>query len=252
MLMDEPFAAVDPIVRERLQNVLLRSQQDIGKTIDFLGDNAELRALSLFHVVPHMLFTLPMLPIEPGTASDASSSQPATVLIEAGRLVGWLIADGADQRLLPVRPLVLGTKTSRSDTLNQMVRTGAPPAALLTTQPVPLAALVALYPWMHTRHLDISEQRILTRHHLVAAVQQLFLVGASTAAIVATVRPDQPTHRPGRHPETHRRRRAGRLTCGRSGAGLREEEQHRLGPNPRPREVRPAARHPVLRTSQCH
>jgi osmoprotectant transport system ATP-binding protein len=49
MLMDEPFSAVDPIVRGQLQEELLRLQREIGKTIVFvthdideaikLGDN---------------------------------------------------------------------------------------------------------------------------------------------------------------------------------------------------------------------
>ena len=36
LLMDEPFGAVDPIVRERLQNELLRIQEDLAKTIVFV------------------------------------------------------------------------------------------------------------------------------------------------------------------------------------------------------------------------
>jgi osmoprotectant transport system ATP-binding protein len=36
MLMDEPFGALDPISRERLQNEFLRLQQEIGKTIVFV------------------------------------------------------------------------------------------------------------------------------------------------------------------------------------------------------------------------
>ena len=36
MLMDEPFSAVDPVVREQLQNEFLRLQQDLGKTIAFV------------------------------------------------------------------------------------------------------------------------------------------------------------------------------------------------------------------------
>ena len=36
LLMDEPFGAVDPIVRERLQNELLRLQDDLAKTIVFV------------------------------------------------------------------------------------------------------------------------------------------------------------------------------------------------------------------------
>jgi osmoprotectant transport system ATP-binding protein len=34
--MDEPFGAVDPIVRERLQNELLRLQEELAKTIIFV------------------------------------------------------------------------------------------------------------------------------------------------------------------------------------------------------------------------
>lgn len=61
---------------------------------------------------------------------------------------------------------------------------------LLTTPLVLFAALVALYLWVHTRNLDIIEQRILTRDHLVAAVQQhLILVVVSTTAIVAIAVP---------------------------------------------------------------
>jgi osmoprotectant transport system ATP-binding protein len=36
MLMDEPFSAVDPVVREQLQNEFLRLQGDLGKTIAFV------------------------------------------------------------------------------------------------------------------------------------------------------------------------------------------------------------------------
>ncbi len=36
MLMDEPFSAVDPVVREQLQDEFLRLQQDLGKTIVFV------------------------------------------------------------------------------------------------------------------------------------------------------------------------------------------------------------------------
>jgi osmoprotectant transport system ATP-binding protein len=36
LLMDEPFGAVDPIVRERLQNEFLRLQAELGKTVLFV------------------------------------------------------------------------------------------------------------------------------------------------------------------------------------------------------------------------
>ena len=36
MLMDEPFGAIDPITRDRLQNEFLRLQAEIKKTIVFV------------------------------------------------------------------------------------------------------------------------------------------------------------------------------------------------------------------------
>ncbi len=36
MLMDEPFGAIDPINRERLQNEFLRLQEEIRKTVVFV------------------------------------------------------------------------------------------------------------------------------------------------------------------------------------------------------------------------
>ncbi len=41
MLMDEPFSAVDPIVREQLQDEFLRLQSDLGKTIVFVTHDIE-------------------------------------------------------------------------------------------------------------------------------------------------------------------------------------------------------------------
>ena len=36
MLMDEPFSAVDPVVRDQLQDEFLRLQGELGKTIVFV------------------------------------------------------------------------------------------------------------------------------------------------------------------------------------------------------------------------
>ena len=41
MLMDEPFGAVDPLVRERLQNEFLRIQRDLAKTILFVTHDVD-------------------------------------------------------------------------------------------------------------------------------------------------------------------------------------------------------------------
>src|ERR671914_371810 len=70
LLMDEPFGAIDPITRDRLQNEFLRLQQEIKKTIiaqydtperiltdpaddfveDFIGSGASIKRLSLSQV----------------------------------------------------------------------------------------------------------------------------------------------------------------------------------------------------------
>src|SRR3970282_2248273 len=41
MLMDEPFGAVDPIVRDRLQNEFLRIQRDQGTTVLFVTHDVD-------------------------------------------------------------------------------------------------------------------------------------------------------------------------------------------------------------------
>ncbi|MDT0269527.1 ATP-binding cassette domain-containing protein [Streptomyces sp. DSM 44915] len=41
LLMDEPFGAVDPVVRERLQNEFLRLQQEVRKTVLFVTHDIE-------------------------------------------------------------------------------------------------------------------------------------------------------------------------------------------------------------------
>ncbi|MEC3979057.1 ABC transporter ATP-binding protein [Amycolatopsis sp. H20-H5] len=99
---------------------------------DFLGNNAELRALSLLEVSAHQFSPFPHVSMEPGTTQgDTAHRGPATVVLEDGRPVGWLIADEGPGRFLPVCPLSLGPQTMLSDALNQMVTEGTP-AALLT------------------------------------------------------------------------------------------------------------------------
>ena len=50
MLMDEPFGAVDPIVRERLQDELLRLQEQLARTILFVTHDID-EAIRLGDVV---------------------------------------------------------------------------------------------------------------------------------------------------------------------------------------------------------
>jgi osmoprotectant transport system ATP-binding protein len=53
MLMDEPFSAVDPVVREQLQNEFLRLQAELGKTIAFVTHDID-EAIKLGDVVAVM------------------------------------------------------------------------------------------------------------------------------------------------------------------------------------------------------
>lgn len=176
MLLDEPFGAVDPIAREKLQDEFLRLQRDICKTIvfvthdlseaikmgdriaivrersavaqfdtpahilahpandfvrDFLGDNAETRALSLVHVSPEMLTDLPNVNAEAGSEAATPAGDAPTVVITGGRPAGWLLADGGKRRFVPTVPLPLGNNSYLSDALGQMMRSGAP-AAIVT------------------------------------------------------------------------------------------------------------------------
>src|SRR5690606_26256941 len=41
MLMDEPFGALDPVIREHIQNEFLRIQQDVKKTILFVSHDID-------------------------------------------------------------------------------------------------------------------------------------------------------------------------------------------------------------------
>ena len=53
MLMDEPFSAVDPVVRDQLQNEFLRLQSELGKTIAFVTHDID-EAIKLGDVVAVM------------------------------------------------------------------------------------------------------------------------------------------------------------------------------------------------------
>jgi osmoprotectant transport system ATP-binding protein len=176
MLLDEPFGAVDPIARERLQDEFLRLQKDICKTVvfvthdlseavkmgdriaivrersevaqfdipaqilanpanefvrDFLGDNTEIRALSLVEVRAEMLSSRPTKEAESGQEGNVPTQGSPTVIITGGRPVGWLLTDDGVQRFVASDPLPLGAGTHLSDALGQMMRTGAP-AAIMT------------------------------------------------------------------------------------------------------------------------
>jgi osmoprotectant transport system ATP-binding protein len=139
MLMDEPFSAVDPIVRDGLQKEFLRLQAEFGKTIAFvthdideaikLGDRvAILRTgghLAQVGTPQELLddpadefvadfvgrdrgyrglsfLTAEALEVEPVRAYvDGNVDRPRLVLDDAGRPQGWSVDGSSELRALP-------------------------------------------------------------------------------------------------------------------------------------------------------
>jgi len=138
MLMDEPFSAVDPIVRDGLQKEFLRLQSELGKTIAFvthdideaikLGDR-----VAVFRVGGHLaqvgspqelldnpadefvadfvgrdrgfrglsFLTAEGLEIEPVSAYVERGHGPRLVLDDDGRPTGWAVDGTREVRPLP-------------------------------------------------------------------------------------------------------------------------------------------------------
>ena len=118
LLMDEPFAAVDPIVRADLQRETMRLQQELDKTVVFvthdideaflLGDQvvilrqgadvAQLGSPSEIIEAPADDFVRQFVGLDGGRRSlRAKHTSDGTVLVdEAGRAHARLIEDGAD------------------------------------------------------------------------------------------------------------------------------------------------------------
>jgi len=104
LLMDEPFGAVDPIVRERLQNELLRLQEALAKTILFVTHDID-EAIKMGDLVAVMATGGRLLQYGPPSEILA---RPASTLV--AQLVG---ADRGLKRLslarvgeLPLRPAI--------------------------------------------------------------------------------------------------------------------------------------------------
>jgi len=79
LLMDEPFGAVDPIVRTELQDELIRLQRDIGKTIVFVTHDIE----EAFFLGDRIIILERGAHIaQQGTADDIRNT-PASTFVEA-------------------------------------------------------------------------------------------------------------------------------------------------------------------------
>ena len=117
LLMDEPFGAVDPIVRAELQQELIRLQRDLDKTVVFvthdideaflLGDQvaileegariAQVGSPSEITEAPASEFVASFIGVERGArALRTKRTANGTVLVDAaGRTQGVLVEDGA-------------------------------------------------------------------------------------------------------------------------------------------------------------
>jgi osmoprotectant transport system ATP-binding protein len=98
---------------------------------EFLGENAELRALSLLRVKHKMLTDFPSVTVLPGETEMVRVNAAATVVLEDGRPIGWLMVNDGDRRFLPVDPLQMGDRTTLADAVGQMMRNDAPAAILV-------------------------------------------------------------------------------------------------------------------------
>ncbi|MGZ6297668.1 MAG: ATP-binding cassette domain-containing protein [Candidatus Limnocylindrales bacterium] len=130
MLMDEPFGAVDPIVRDRLQNEFLRLQRDLAKTILFVTHDID-EAIKMGDLVAVMEQGGVLAQFAPPADLLA---HPATEFV--ARFVG---ADRGLKRLSLVRVRDVALRTGLT------VREGSPASdvqARLATDPGPYVLLV--------------------------------------------------------------------------------------------------------------
>jgi osmoprotectant transport system ATP-binding protein len=116
MLMDEPFGAVDPIVRERLQNEFLRLQEQLAKTILFVTHDID-EAIKMGDLVA--VFETGGVMAQVGTPEEILAS-PASDFV--ARFVG---ADRGLKRLallrigdMPITPVI----TARAGDSGSMIR----------------------------------------------------------------------------------------------------------------------------------
>ncbi|MGI8758573.1 MAG: betaine/proline/choline family ABC transporter ATP-binding protein [Acidimicrobiales bacterium] len=112
LLMDEPFGAIDPITRDRLQNEFLRLQQDIKKTIVFvthdideaikLGDRIAIldnRSHIAQFDTPEVILTAPASGfVEDFIGSGASLKRLELSRVESVELADWAVARLDDDR----------------------------------------------------------------------------------------------------------------------------------------------------------
>jgi osmoprotectant transport system ATP-binding protein len=130
MLMDEPFGAVDPIVRERLQNELLRLQEQLAKTIVFVTHDID-EAIKMGDLVAVMQVGGVLAQFgPPGEILGSPASEFVARFVGADRGLKRLsLTRVGDLELVPRPPdfvpqpgqPVVGLRTTLKDALSQML-----------------------------------------------------------------------------------------------------------------------------------
>ncbi len=149
LLMDEPFGAIDPITRDRLQNEFLRLQADLKKTIVFVT-----------HDIDEAVKMGDRIAILRDQSEIAQLDAPEVILTDpADSFVENFLGSGAILKTLTLRrlrdielshPLEIKRSTNRTEALAQLYESHFPYAVLLDDSNHPIA-------WVGERALNRSE-----------------------------------------------------------------------------------------------
>ncbi len=139
MLMDEPFGAVDPIVRDRLQTELLRIQRELGTTILFVTHDID-EAIRLGDRIALMKDGRLVQFDPPGELLARPANEFVAQFVGSDRglkRLGLLTAGGADldasvdRAAVDPRAPVLGASTTLRDALARMLEREVQHAAVM-------------------------------------------------------------------------------------------------------------------------
>ena len=149
LLMDEPFGAIDPITRDRLQNEFLRLQAELKKTIVFVT-----------HDIDEAVKMGDRIAILRDQSEIAQLDVPEVILTDpADSFVENFLGSGAILKTLTLRrlrdielshPLEIRRSTNRTEAIAQLHESHFPYAVLLDDSNQPVA-------WVDERALNRSE-----------------------------------------------------------------------------------------------
>lgn len=149
LLMDEPFGAIDPITRDRLQNEFLRLQETLRKTIVFVT-----------HDIDEAVKMGDRIAILRDQSEIAQLDKPEVILTEpADAFVENFLGSGAILKTLTLRrvrdielsqPLVIKRSANRSEAIAKLHESYFPYAVLLDDHDHPIA-------WVDERALNRSD-----------------------------------------------------------------------------------------------